>query len=110
MSPRAKDDPKADASVLVVETVHELAAVGSLLVHHPGEVDVRRIVDDQRTSFSTDDVLRLVEAERRRCAERAQQATVVCSEQAVGVVFDKVYAVTVSGAGRGRLDHPRGEP
>ena len=67
-----------DPGVLVDLAAEELRAVGALLADDLGALDEARVVDQQRAALAGDDVLGLVEAERRRAAPmRAERPALV---------------------------------
>ena len=53
-------------------------------------VDVALVVDDERAALAADEVLRLVEAQRREATEAAERLAAVRAEQPVRVVLDEV--------------------
>ena len=79
--------PKIDPRVLVHLSSEEPAAVRALLANDFRAFDEIRLVDQQRTALPAGDVLGLVKALRRQCAERSQETSAVGTEQAVCVVF-----------------------
>src|SRR5205823_2224684 len=74
---RADVDPR----VLVDLPAEELAAVGALLSHDLSTLDPPGIVQQQRAAFAGDDVLRLVEAQRRARTEAAEWPAAVLRHQ-----------------------------
>jgi hypothetical protein len=74
--------------ILVNFSSEELLAVGTLLPHDLGTIDVSRVIDDQGTAFATDKVLGFVETERSQCPKRAQRPALIRPKQSVGVVLD----------------------
>ena len=64
---------EVDPGVLVDLAPEELAAIRALLPDDLGALDEPRIVDQERTALAGDDVLRLVERERRHVPDAAER-------------------------------------
>src|SRR5207249_10437670 len=83
-----------DPGVLVDLPSEEPAAIRAFFAKNFSALDQGTIVDQQRTTLATREVLRFVKALRRETSEGPEQPAPVLAEQAVRVVLDNGHAMT----------------
>src|SRR5688572_30706200 len=80
--------PDIHPRILVNLPTEELTAVRPFLSQNLGPLDEGRVVDEQRTTLTAREVLRLMEALRRQGAERAERPATIAAKQSVRVVLN----------------------
>jgi hypothetical protein len=76
--------------VLVDQSILELATLGVLLREDVRSLDIAGVVEHNRPSFATDEVLGLAEAKSGNPAERAQRKDPARAAHAMSIVLDQI--------------------